>query len=216
MGNQISLCDPKHDFIFVINSDNQGNDLAYYQIYRALYSHIIHNLGEPLPEDPAAKAQLDAYLASRKLFCLDEAKESPMAQKISGKVFTCPENDTGIKWFRLDFAGDEGRFTYENAQGEKSFGFGFGHNVFEKFPQEGYSDLVGAVPCPGNLYDAAFSADWPDVDVLRIRVQIIDKYFGNLAILFGFRDENQVTVRMEKTAEAFLNEYKGIFMATAK
>lgn len=216
MGNQISLCDPKHDFIFVINSDNQGNPFAYYQIYRALYSNIIDHLGEPLPEDPEALAELKAYLATRKLFCLDAAADSSMAKKVSGKVFDCPENDTGIRWFRLDFDGSEGRFTYENAQGEKVMPFGFGHNVFDKFPEDGYSDEVGSVPCPGNKYDAAFSADWPAEDVLRIRVQIIDKYFGNLAILFGFRDETHVTVRMDKTAEDFLDKYKGIFTAAAQ
>lgn len=214
MGNQVSLCDPAHDFIFVINSDNQGNTFAYYQIYRALYSHIIDHLGDPLPEDPEALAELNAYLATRKLFYLDGPGSSPLAEKIAGKTFTLPENAVGLKWFRLDFSGDKGTFTYENEQGEKVMPFGFGHNEFAKFPQEGYSDLVGTVYCPGNYYDAAFSADWPAENVLRIRVQIIDKYFGNLAIVLGFRDENHVTLRMEKTAEDFLNEYKGIFKAT--
>lgn len=216
MGNQISLCDPKHDFIFVINSCNQGNDFAYYQIYRALYSNIIHNLGEPLPEDPEAKAELDAYLADKKLFTLPGTTVSPFAEKISGRVFTCEENPTGIRWFRLDCEGDKINFTYENATGEKVMPFGLGHNVFEKFPEEGYSDLVGAVPCPGNKYDAAFSAEWADEKTIRMRVQIIDKYFGNMAIMLGFRDEDHVTIRMEKTAEAFLNEYNALFRATAQ
>lgn len=216
MGNQISLCDPKHDFVFVINSDNQGNAFAYYQIYRALYSHIIHNLGEPLPENPTAKAELDDYLASRKLFVLPESSSSPLAEKIAGKIFRCGDNPMGIRWFKLDFSGSEGSFTYENAQGEKTMPFGFGHNVFEKFPQEGYSDLVGSVSCPGNKYDAAFCADWPAENTLRIRVQIIDKYFGNLGILFGFRDEGHVTVRMDKTAEDFLKEYAGLMTAVAE
>lgn len=216
MGNQISLCDPAHDFIFVINSDNQGNQFAYDQIYHALYSNIIAHLGDPLPEDPEAKAELDAYLANRKLFFLDKAVSSPMAEKISGKTFLCQENPTGIQWFRIELDGDTGKFIYENAQGKKTMPFGFGKNVFAKFPQEGYSDLVGTVPCPGNYYDAAFSADWPARDVLRIRVQIIDKYFGNLAIMLGFRDENHVTVRMVKTAEDFLDEYKGIFTAVCE
>ena len=216
MGNQVSFCDPRHDFIFVINSDNQGNQLAYYQIYRALYHHILANLGEPLPEAPEAKAALDAYLESRKLFCLPGSATSPLAEKIAGKTFRCSENPMGIKWFRLDFDGTAGSFTYENAQGEKTMPFGFGYNVFEKFPQEGYSDRVGSVLCPGNKYDAAFCADWPSENHLRIRVQIIDKYFGNLGILMGFRDENHVTVRMDKTAEDFLREYTGILMATAE
>lgn len=215
MGNQVALCDPAHDFIFVINSCNQGNTIAYEQIYRALYRNILDNLGDPLPEDPAAKAELDAYLAQQKLFSLTGNRESPFARKLNGRVFQCAPSDTGIKWFRLDFAGDEGKLTYENAQGEKCMPFGLGHNVFAKFPQEGYSDMVGTVPAPGNLYDAAFSADWPEEKLLRIRVQIIDKYMGNLAILFGFRDENTVTVRMEKAAEAFLQEYTGLLQAKA-
>ncbi len=215
MGGQISLYDPAHDFIFVINSDNQGNPFFYYQIYRALYSHIIQNLGDPLPENPDAQAELNAYLADKKLFCLSGATTSPLRENVSGKTFTCNENPMGIRWFRLDFSGETGTFTYENTQGEKVFPLGFGHNVFAKFPQEGYSDSVGGIPCPGNYYDAAFSADWPEENTLRVRVQIIDKYFGNLGILFGFRDETQVTVRMEKTAEHFLNEYKGILTAQA-
>ena len=93
--------------------------------------------------------------------------------------------------------------------------FGFGHNVFHKFPEEGYSDMVGAVSEPGHRYDAAFSADWPNEKTLRIRAQIIDKYFGNLGILFGFQNENAVTIRMEKAAEAFLNEYTGLINAKA-
>ena len=53
------------------------------------------------------------------------------------------------------------------------------------------------------------SADWPEEQKLRIRVQIIDKYFGNLAILIGFRDGEHASVRMEKCAEDFLQEYNG-------
>lgn len=214
MGGQLSLCDPAHDFIFVMNSDNQGNDIYYEQIYRALYSNIIDHLGDPLPEDPAAKAELDAYLSQRKLFCLQEAQSSPLAEKIQGKRFVCDENPTGIKWFRLDFDGSEGTFTYENATGEKAMTFGFGRNVFHKFPEEGYADMVGNISVPGHKYDAAFSADWPEEKTLRVRVQIIDKYFGNLGILFGFRDENSVTIRMEKKAEAFLSEYEGLITAS--
>ena len=216
MGNQVSFCDPGHDFIFVINSDNQGNSNAYEQIFRALYTHLVHNLGDPLPEDPEALAELNEYLASRKLFALDKAPTSTMAEKINGKTFDCDESESGIKWFRFDFKGDEGTFTYENAQGEKQMTFGFGHNVFAKFPEEGYSKEVGSVRCPGNYYDAAFSADWPADYVLRVRVQVIDTYFANLSMMFGFRDENTVTLRMEKKAEDFMDTYKGIVNAKAR
>lgn len=215
MGNQIAICDPKHDFIFVIHADNQGNPLADEQVYGALFRNIIDHLGEPLPEDPKAKAKLDAYVAERKLFVLPNKQRSAFQEKVGGRVYHCEDNVTGIRWFRLDFTENGGSFTYENAQGEKTMPFGFGQNVFAKFPQEGYSDLVGAVAAPGNYYDAAFSADWPAEKTLRLRVQIIDKYFGNLSVLFGFRDEKTVTVRMQKNAENFLDEYAGMFNATA-
>ena len=35
-------------------------------------------------------------------------------------------------------------------------------------------------------------------------------------MVFGFKDSTRVSVRMVKTAEAFLNEYAGIMNATAE
>ena len=35
-------------------------------------------------------------------------------------------------------------------------------------------------------------------------------------MMFGFRDENTVTLRMEKKAEDFMDTYKGIVNAKAK
>jgi hypothetical protein len=169
--------------------------------------------GEALPPDGEARAELEAYLEGQRLFCLRGARSSPFGEMISGKVFDCGENPMGIKWFRLDFEDGSGVFSYENEQGEKSFCFGFGRNEFGLFPQSDYPDLVATVNEKGNRYEAAFSADWPEEQKLRIRVQIIDKYFGNLAIVFGFKDEDTVSERMSKAAEHFLKEYEGIMNA---
>ncbi len=218
MGNQIACCDPKHDFIFIINSDNQGNDHNYEQIFEALTRNIIDQFDDDRTMicDLASQKALETHTATRKLFFMQGARESAFAEQISGRTYRCGENPMGIQWFRLDLAGDKGSFTYQNAQGEKSFDFGFGHNEFGKFPEEGYSDLIATVPAPGNRYDAAFSADWAEEQKLRIRVQIIDKYFGNLAVVFGFRDADTVSVRMTKKAEAFLDEYSGVMNAKAE
>ena len=215
MGNQIALCDPVHDFIFVITSDNQGNGLSCDLIYDALYDSIIPALGAPLPEDREAREALQSFCDGRELFYLPGAANNDFSHTVSGKTFICELNSMGIKRFRLDFDGDQGCLCYENEQGEKSLPFGFGRNVFGKFPQEGYSDLIGTVSQPGHKYNCACSADWQEPRKLRIRIQIIDKYFGNLAMVFGFRDEKHVSVRMSKTAEAFLEEYQGIMNAKA-
>ena len=111
-----------------------------------------------------------------------------------------------IEWIRLDFKGDKGVLSYKNAQGEKSLPFGLGHNEFSKFPQTGYSDMTASVPEPGHMYDCAVSADWPEEQKLRIKVQIIDKYFGNMSMEFGFKGD-KVGICMLKYAEAFLDEY---------
>ena len=217
MGNQLAIMDPATDLICVINSDNQGNPHGYEMIFEAFYGVLYPAVGKPLPEDEPALTELKAYLQDRHLFALKGATESDLAEKINGCEFTADaENPMGIKRFSLDFNGDEGVFRYENAQGEKELRFGLGKNAFGKFPEEGYSDLVATLPAPGNYYDCAASADWCEPKKLRIRVQIIDKYFGNLAIVLGFRDEKHVTVRMVKTAEAFLGEYEGILTASRK
>ena len=120
----------------------------------------------------------------------------------------------GIREFSLHFTWDDtGVFHYRNEQGEKELPFGLGKNVFGKFPQAGYSDLHAGAPGPdGHYYDCAASAVWTEPRKLRIRVQIIDNYLGNLQITFSFR-ENVAVVRMVKAAEGFLNEYQGQLIA---
>ena len=68
--------------------------------------------------------------------------------------------------------------------------------------------MTAAVPEKGNKYKCAASADFPDSHKLRIKVQIVDKYFGNLNMNFGF-NEDKIGIFMTKTAEAFLDEYEG-------
>ena len=83
-----------------------------------------------------------------------------------------------------------------------------GYNEFGKFPEPGYADMTATVPAENHFYDCACSGAWAEDKKLRIKVQIIDKYFGNAAFTFSFKD-SRVTLRMIKNAEAFLEEYNG-------
>jgi hypothetical protein len=214
MGNQMAICDPTHDLVFVINSDNQGNDVGYAPIVYAFFDFIFDSFRDSaLPENSAAYEELNRYTSSRKLFVLPGRKETPFSENIKDKIYYAEDNPMGIKWFKLSFESNEGVFTYENSQGIKELRFGFGHNLFQKFPQTGYSDMIGGYSEPGNTYECAVSADWPEERKLRVRVQIIDKYFANLAIVFGFRNERCVSDYMKKSAEYFLDEYDGILNA---
>ncbi len=209
MGDQHVICDPKSDFIFAITSDNQGcTERTRTIFYHEIYNRIIPSLGEPMAEDAEAKAELDAYLATRELTHFNKTKFGAFAKEIENVTYELGENKMGIKKIRFNFDGDKGTFSYTNAQGDKELTFGIGYNEFTLFPEDGYSDLVAGTVCPGNKYRCAVSADWAEEKKLRLKVQVIDKYFGNACFIFSFKDE-RVSVNMVKHAEAFLEEYNG-------
>lgn len=216
MGGQIGFMDPKHNLVVAINSDNQGNTIAYDQIYDAIYNEIVLKLeDEPLEENEKDYSELVSYTKDLKLFALNEGVNNNLIEKIDGKTYVCEENACGFKWFKFEFNGKQGVLNYENEQGVKQIKFGLNYNEFCKFPEYGYSDMVGTLVEPNNLYDCAVSADCPVSHVLRIRVQIIDKYFGNLAMIFGF-NENNCSLQMVKAAEDFLTEYQGVVNSCLK
>ena len=203
MGGQFAICVPEADFIFVCTGDNQYNDMYAEILFRAVFDILI-------PEEE--KCEENSFELST---AYGEA-HSDFSEKIGGKTFVCDENPMGIKWFRFDFEGDEGCLVYENAQGEKQLFFGMKKNVFGKFPQLGYSDDRGNVhEITDFRYDCAVSAGWIEDQKLQLRVQIIDRYFGSVAMTFGFRDEHTAGVRMIKHAEDFLSEYEGWMGAKA-
>ncbi len=212
MGCQLAICDPAKDFICVVNADCQGNPIAKQAIFQALYDHVL----DQLDVDDAAKAEaesdfaarLQTFTASRRLSHLPGPTTSPFAEGILNRTYQLKENPMGIRWFKLEAAGKQGRICFENATGEKALAFGFGYNEFGKFPEEGYSDMVVSKPCPGHFYDCAASAAWVEPKKLQIKVQVIDKYLGNGTWTLSFKGD-QVNVTMTKTAEGFMNEYVG-------
>lgn len=214
MGGQFALCLPKRDLIFVITSDDQGNAVFREQIFDAFYDRIDDRLSdEPLCECPEAVADLREYERSRRLFALSGPAKRDLLEQIDGKRYVCRENPMGIRWFRLSFADTVGTLDYENGRGKHRFSFGLGYNLFAPFPDEDAQTEVATVRAVGKRYRAAFSADLPEERKLRIRVQIIDEYLGNLAMVFGFSENGCATVRMCKSAEAFLDGYQGSLIA---
>lgn len=209
MGDQFAICDPETDIIFIIHSDNQGKaEITRELIYRKFYENVVHCATDSLPEDAEAYAELTAYLSNRKLLCVKENADNPFRKNINGVTYALEPNPMGIEWVRFDFEENKGTLSYKNAQGEKKLPFGLGENAFSKFPEEGYSLWTASIPEAGNRYDCAASADWPEPQKLRIKVQAIDKYFGNINMTFRFKGD-EVAVLMEKNAEAFFNEYHG-------
>ena len=140
---------------------------------------------------------------------MDGKLQSEFQNELNGATYELEENPMNIEYIKFDFDGKHGRLTYKNLQGEKTLDFGMGYNEFGLFPEDGYSDMVGNVSVPGNKYRCACSAEWSEEQKLVVKVQIIDKYFGNGTMIFGFKD-NLVSIFMSKTAEAFMDEYTGL------
>ena len=215
MGCQLTFCIPDKDLIFVITSDNQGYSAAKSLIYAGFEDMILDEIqSASIPEDSVAYASLCAYAETLELMTLKGKKESPASKSISGKRYVCENNKTGMKEFTFIFVeNDFGILRYINEQGEKELRFGLGKNVFGKFPQLGYSDEhAGLKTDNGFMYDCAACAVWREEQKLLLKIQVIDRYLGNMLAMFSFNDDYAV-VRMTKTAENFLNEYTGEFVA---
>ncbi len=218
MGHQFAIAIPEKELIFVCNSDNQNAEpnICGNRLFEAVYD-IFDEIDGPIDEDPKAYQELEEYLSTRKLRTAFNDASDAMAEKINGKTFVCKENPMGWEKFKIDIDKKGGKITYVNAQGEKEIAFGMAENVFQQFPQTGYSDLVGSQPGKeDNTYRCAASAGWHAGNQLGIFVQIIDDYFGHLSMNFIFNNENTCSLNFKKVAEDFLNEYSGTGLAYAE
>lgn len=214
MGSQFTVCLPEKDLIFVCTADTQGFTAASELIMTALYDFVVDELSDtPLDADNDAYESLLAYAHTLELYSMTGDKYSPYQDELCGKTWQCEENPLGWKEFSFDFSGDTPVLRWVNEQGEKKLPFGLCKNVFGKFPQLGYQNIYGGVKTTdGFMYDGAYSAAWREEKKIILKVQIIDKYFGNLTAEFSFKDDIAF-VRVRKIAEGFLEEYHGDIIA---
>ena len=219
MGDQLTVCYPDKDLVFVYVSDNQGKkNMIREMIFANLEDLIIDEMSDsPIEEDEIEQKKLDEYLSTLELRAIKGLPDSDFRGELDGQEYICEENRMGIKKFSFHFKNEnEGEFRYENAQGEKVLPFGVNYNVFGEFPQLGYSGDFGGKPTfDGSKYHDAVSFAWLENKNIIIFVQIIDRYFGNACFQFCFKD-NDVCARFTKAAEAFLYEYEGSLIAHKK
>lgn len=211
MADQIAICDPKTDFIFVITSENHNSHggASRLLMYDRLYVDIIEKLADqPLAEDTKALSELNDYLATRKLpYLTGEPTNEALAQKINGVTYALETNPMGISDIKVTLDGDKGTLTYHNEDGENRLHFGFGYNLYDKFPSKKRMSITASVYEDGQ-YDCGTSAAWLMKDKLQIFSQVIDTYIGNVLITLGFKDD-RVSVSMVKYAQRILDHYDG-------
>ena len=218
MGNQLTLCLPREDLIFVCTADTQGSATAREYIITQFLDRIASNVEDaPLAENKEALTALTEAASRLALFAVKGAADAPYRERVNGVRYACRENSMGMKEFTLRFDGNKGgTLLYENANGKMELPFLINQNLFGKFPELGYSDGVGGVRTTnGFRYDDAVSAAWLDNSRFRIFVQIIDRYFGNTTLTFSFKDDVAV-LSATKAAEDFLWNYEGEAVAYAE
>lgn len=208
MGSQLAVCIPDKDIVFVCNGDTQGYPQANEVILKNFFRTVVRtSVEDTIEENPTAQAALKAYADALVLLAAKGNTTSAIQEQINGVIFHMEQNPMGITQLQLCFHENGGVMHYTNASGDKKLPFRMCGNAFGLFPEPGYSDIIGSLP-GDRLYRCAVSAAWVSEYQLSMKVQIIDTYFGNLNITFGFRD-GLLGVYMEKNAEDFLNEYQG-------
>lgn len=208
MHDQFTFCDPDTDIIFTCTSGNYRANDTRELLVSYMFSEIIDTAGEPLEEDEEAYNELQEYIGNLKLLTAHGEKKSGIEKEINGKKFIAESNKMGISEYSFDFDENTITFNYTNAQGEKSIRCGRRENIFQKFPQTGYSKEIGGQVCEGHRYDCAASAGWGTENQMNLLVQIIDDYIGNLYIAFAYSNGHG-RIRMIGDAEHFLTEYNG-------
>ncbi len=217
MGGQYTVCIPDKDLLFCIMSDNQGQPSSTQVVVGGFMDYIVSNIrDEMLAPNSEAQRCLEEVTKDLELYSVQGYADSPLRKDVSGKTYFCDENSLGMKEFRFEFHGDEGKFYYVNAQGDKCIPFGINKNVFGKFPQLGYSNERGCVETTdGFQYKDAVSLCWTGDNRILMYIQIVDRYLGNCSATFGFYG-NTAVCRFEKNAEHFLDEYQGELIAHAE
>ena len=208
MGGQLVFCNPRQDFIFVCNSDTQGDADGYAGLAQAMWDEVLSKIsGETIPADDDAYASMNQLLGNLEVNVPAGEVTSPLAEKVNGITYTLDENPMGIRTFRLELEETQGQLILDTVRGEKVFHFGLGAYEEDVFPESHYSG--GRINYPlGRGYRTLHAGLWLESNQFMVRSYIIDDYLGNMKSVFTF-DGNQVHLSMTKTAEWFLNEYQG-------
>lgn len=214
MADQLAICDPKTDFIFIITSENMGSkDASRMLIFHELYKTIIENLGEPLSENVKDFEELKVYMSSRNMIAITDGVESSVEVKISGKSYQLEPNDMGIDTIKVTIKDKAGTLEYTNADGPNTIKFGMGYNEFGRFPGKKRIGLTASVYEDGD-YACGASAVWCEDKKLHIMVRVTDTYLGTLSIVLGFKDE-RISVAMTRRAQRILDGYDGYAVGKA-
>lgn len=215
MHNQYMIHNPESDITMVCTAGCQrmSENISKEFIFNSFFDLIVEPAKNTALPESNAYNEFTALTKTLKLTTMPGNTTSPMEEEINGKTFLLEENPMGVTEFTIKLDGKFGEFNYVNAQGNKTIKFGFQENIFQQFPQTGYSKDFGGMPCEGHTYRCAASAAWAQENKFKLLVHIIDEYIGTMNVVIGFNDGKAV-MQMIGDGEDFLKEYNGY--ATSK
>lgn len=215
MGDQMVICLPEKDFMFVCFSDNQGNDTSKIMTHELLWKNVIEKLSDtPLPENKEAYMRLKEKTENLTLYMPKGELHTKQEKEIDAVSYVMDENNTGISKIKLSFSDDCGTLYYDTPRGEKEINFGLGKYVLGEFPETHYhGETIGAPAGRGFRYAA--TGCWTEEKKFVIKINIIDICFGNLNFTFSFKGDD-ISVFSFKVAERFLDEYTYCFFGGKK
>ncbi len=209
MGNQLAVCMPEEDLLFVCTADSQGEDGFRMLLYAKLWEYIKRRHSPlPLCENKEAYRELQETLSSLEYPALCGREATKISEAIDGKTFIADENRMGITEFTFAFPmPGEGVFRYVKNGDKKEIRFGLGKALCGEFPAGSYfGEEVGVLAkTPSRCMT---SGAWTDEKTLQLKCDLIDLYFGSMNMLFVFKG-NEVGARFDTHAQWFLEDYGG-------
>lgn len=128
----------------------------------------------PLPENPAARQQLAAKLASLTVKPVSGQATSPLAATVSGKEYVFPENPRGIEAVRFDFGGSEPALVVRASGGESRIPFAAG--AWKK-GRSRFVNGVGGYDATSAEHAVAGSGAWTADDVFTLKLALYETPF---------------------------------------
>ncbi|MDY4139849.1 MAG: serine hydrolase [Eubacteriales bacterium] len=204
MGGQFALMYPGKDLVVVTTADTQhinaGDDFI-----RCCVERMVESVGDhPLPENPAAQAELTRQ-SVLSLPMRDGSAVSSMAEKISGARYMLEKNSLGYEWITMSFSDGLCTMTYSK-RGEvltlPLFLGRYGEFLFpEKYPGKN-------IAVKDTNYRCVSAAVWRGEHTLIGDIYAVDDYLGSIRLQCTFMGDT-LTMLMTAAAENFFLDYRG-------
>jgi len=135
-----------------------------------------------LPENPAARRQLEARLAALKVKFPTGAASAPISASVSGKWFEFTENDRGLKAVSFDFNSPSPSLTVRTATGETRMTIG--RETWTNSRNSFSNGLDRALSVPANPLVAASGA-WSTENTFTVKLILSETpYYSTLNFKF--------------------------------